>query len=499
MDDKRRFVVKYAPQKEDSMKCSFYGRDEQIADLERLWGKRTSSFVTCRGRRRIGKSTLIERFAEVSGARFIMIEGLRPTKNLSNEAELAHFSSQLTATVGRTFNVPSNWLNAFLDLDSAIGNGRRTVVLLDEISWMAHYDPSFAGTLKTAWDRYLKKHPKLIFVVCGSVSSWIRENIIDDGAFFGRRSLDIVVPELPLAECVKFWGKSLERLDLREVIDILSVVGGIPRYLEELTTANSANENIRSMAFRPKSILRTDFDEMFQDVITRQPTMCARIIRLLVGDSMSSAEIADRLEIDRNGNVNKALQQLEEAGLVACDEGKNPETGEPLREKRYRLRDNYCRFYLKYIEPEKDVIDKGQYELGTLDQLEGWNAVKGLAFENLVVNNSAALRPLLGIGKAMITSVAPYRRAGSRDGTRSGLQVDLLLQTRRTAYLIEVKRKAEIGREVIGEMEEKVRLLPRRPGVSVRTALVYEGNLAPIVEADGYFDAIIPFRRLLGM
>ena len=467
------------------MKCSFYGRDEQIADLERLWGKRTSSFVTCRGRRRIGKSTLIERFAEVSGARFIMIEGLRPTKNLSNEAELAHFSSQLSATVGRDFNVPSNWLNAFLDLDSAIGNGRRTVVLLDEISWMAHYDPSFAGTLKTAWDRYLKKHPKLILVVCGSVSSWIRENIIDDGAFFGRRSLDIVVPELPLAECVKFWGKSLERLDVREVIDILSVVGGIPRYLEELTTANSANENIRSMAFRPKSILRTDFDEMFQDVITRQPTMCARIIRLL--------------EIDRNGNVNKALQQLEEAGLVACDEGKNPETGEPLREKRYRLRDNYCRFYLKYIEPEKDVIDKGQYELGTLDQLEGWNAVKGLAFENLVVNNSAALRPLLGIGKAMITSVAPYRRAGSRDGRRSGLQVDLLLQTRRMAYLIEVKRKAEIGREVIGEMEEKVRLLPRRLGVSVRTALVYEGNLAPIVEADGYFDAIIPFRRLLGM
>ena len=364
---------------------------------------------------------------------------------------------------------------------------------------MAHYDPSFAGTLKTAWDRHLKKHPKLILVVCGSVSSWIRENIIDDGAFFGRRSLDIVVPELPLSECVKFWGKSLERVELSEVIDILSVVGGIPRYLEELTTDRSANENIRAMAFRPKSILRTDFDEMFQDAITRQPTMCARIIRLLVNDSMSSAEVANRLGVDRNGNVGKALLQLEEAGLVACDDGKNPETGESLREKRYRLKDNYCRFYLKYIEPEKSVIDKGQYELGTMDQLDGWDGVKGLAFENLVVNNSAMLRPLLGIGKATLTSVAPYRRAGSRDGARSGLQVDLLLQTRRTMYVIEVKRKREIGREVIREMEEKVRLLPSRSGVSVRTALVYDGNLAPIVESDGYFDAIIPFRRLLGI
>ena len=70
------------------MKDSFYGRQEQIADLERLWGKRTSSFVICRGRRRIGKSTLIEHFAKVSGARLIMIEGLRPAKNLSNSAEL---------------------------------------------------------------------------------------------------------------------------------------------------------------------------------------------------------------------------------------------------------------------------------------------------------------------------------------------------------------------------------------------------------------------------
>ena len=480
------------------MKNLFYGREEQFADLERLWGKRTSSFVTCRGRRRIGKSTLIERFAEISNARFIKIEGLRPEKHLSNGAELSHFCEQLSAITGLDFEVPSSWLKAFLQLDSVIKDGKRTVVLLDEISWMGYYDPAFAGMLKTAWDNYLKKHPRLILLVCGSVSSWIKTHIIDDGAFYGRRSLDVVVPELPLGECVKFWGKAVERIELREIIDILSITGGIPRYLEEVSAALSANENICAMAFRPKSILRSDFDEMFQDVITKQPTLCARVIRLLVDGSYTGAEIASLLEVDRNGNINKALEQLEEAGLIALDEGKNPETGENLREKRYRLKDNYCRFYLKYIEPAKSVIDKGQYELGTLDQLEGWESVKGLAFENLVVNNFAALKPYLGIGKSTITSVAPYRRTGSRDGKRGGVQVDLLLQTRRTMYVVEVKRQRSIGREVIKEMEEKVKLLPHRKGVSIRTALVYDGELAPIVEADGYFDAVIPFRRMLG-
>ena len=57
----------------------------------------------------------------------------------------------------------------------------------------------------------------------------------------------------------------------------------------------------------------------------------------------------------------------------------------------------------------------------------------------------------------------------------------------------------EIGRDVIDEMQEKVKRLPRREGMSVKTALVYEGHLAPIVAADGYFDAIVPFRRLLGL
>ncbi len=74
----------------------------------------------------------------------------------------------------------------------------------------------------------------------------------------------------------------------------------------------------------------------------------------------------------------------------------------------------------------------------------------------------------------------------------------MLLQTRRSFVLVEVKRQREIGREVIDEMAEKAKRLPKRSDMSIRTALVYEGHLAPIVEADGYFDAVIPFGRLLG-
>ena len=476
----------------------FFGRSELISDLLALWRKRVPSLVTCRGRRRIGKSTLIEQFAKRSGARFIKIEGIRPHAKMTSADQLANFANQLAVQTGAESTPPQNWLAAFVRLDRELKDTGRTVVLLDEVSWMAYGDALFAGTLKIAWDNYFKKHSKLVLVVCGSVSTWIKENIINAGAFYGRRSLDIVVPELPLAECVKFWGQAAGRIDTREIIDILSVTGGVPRYLEEIDPGVSANENIRRLCFHPKGILREDFDEMFNDVITRLPSLTASAIRALADDALSSAEVARKIGKGKGGHISDALEQLVEAGMVAVDEGKNPMTGENARVRRYRLKDNYSRFYLKYVEPEKIAIDNGAYMPGSLEQLDGWQSVLGLAFENMVVNNIPALLGLLGMSSSLVMSAAPFRRSGSRKA-HDGVQVDLLLQTRRSVCLVEIKRKREIGRDVIDDVVEKVRRLPCRDGISVRTALVYEGHLAPIVEADGYFDALVPFRSLLGL
>lgn len=476
----------------------FFGREDMIERLMSLFKKRTSSLVTCRGRRRIGKSTLIEKFAECSGARFIKIEGVKPRSKLDNRKELENFALKLAAQTGCDSSVPDNWLNAFLRLDDQIRDEGRTVVLLDEISWMAHYDPMFAGMLKSVWDDRFKKHRRLVLVLCGSVSSWIKDNIIDDGSFYGRRSLDLVVPELPAIECVKFWGKAARRIDVREIIDVLSVTGGVPRYLEEIDPGVSASENIRRLCFMPKSPLREDFDEMFSDVVTRQPQFTASVLRCLKGDARSVSEIALQLGMERGGRISDSLEQLEECGLVANDSGVNPVSGKRVREEQYRLNDNYSRFYLRYVEPAKEIIDRGAFAFGALDGLDGWEATMGLQFENLVIANLGGIISSLGMGNAQIYSAAPFRRAPSRDGTRKGVQIDLLIQTRRSICVVEIKRRRDIGREVIDEVAEKVEALPRRKGVSVRTALVYEGCLAPIVEADGYFDAIIPFRRLLG-
>ena len=477
----------------------FFGREDMLEQLDSLWRKRVSSLVTCRGRRRIGKSTLIEQFAKRSGAKFLKIEGLRPDKTTTNADELAAFARQLSDQCGCERTPPIDWSDAFRRLDRELPEGRKTVVLLDEVSWLAYFYPEFPSYLKIAWDNLFKRHDRLVLVLCGSVSSWIRDNVIDNSAFMGRRSLDIVMKELPLRECVKFWSAAAERTDPREIFDVLSVTGGVPRYLEEIDPALSAAENIRKLAFLPRSVLRVDFDEMFSDVITRRPVFAGRVLKALVDGPKTPSEMAQSLGVEKGGNISLALKQLEEAGFVASAAGRNPETGERIRDRRYRIRDNYTRFYLKCIEPVKEVIDDGSFAFLSLEQFEGWNVDMGVAFENLIVNNYRELLCRLNLDRALILSASPYSRPLSPKSGRSGVQVDLLLQTRRSMCLVEIKRRRQIGREVVDEMAEKCKRLARPSGVSLKTALVYEGELSPAVEADGFFDAVIPARALLGL
>ena len=147
----------------------------------------------------------------------------------------------------------------------------------------------------------------------------------------------------------------------------------------------------------------------------------------------------------------------------------------------------------------KDVIDDGSFAVVSLDQFDGWNVDMGFAFENLIVNNYREVLPYLHLDRVLITSASPYCRQPSERSGGEGVQIDLLLQTRKSICIVEIKRRHHIGREVVAEMEEKCRRIARPKGVSLKSALIYDGELAPSVEADGYFDAIVPASSLLGL
>lgn len=473
----------------------FIGRIDQLEALSHLWSKRTSSLVTCRGRRRIGKSTLIEEFAKRTADHFINITGLSPRKGMTDVRQRKNFCEELADQTDGKIAAAKNWTMAFRALDERIPEKGRTVVLLDEISWMGSRNPDFAGYLKSAWDKRLKNHDNLVLVICGSVSSWIAENILDSTGFVGRDSLDLEVKELSLAESVQMLGATGARLSSREIFDILSVTGGVPKYLEEIRPELSFEENVRQLCFKPRGTFFREFNETFSEVFGKKTSSRGDVLRALDASPLSVVEIARALGRTPNGKLTEALRDLTYAGFVSRDSGLNPMTREPLRMERYRVKDNYTRFYLRFIEPRHQAIEKGLFEFSSVEQLAGWNTLLGLQFENLVLNHVNDLFAHFGLSRSLVLSAAPYYRRGGK-GVR-GCQIDLLIQTERMALVVEIKRCREIGREVIREVEEKVECLEVARGLSVRTALVYDGILSPAVEADRYFDFILPFEKLL--
>lgn len=473
----------------------FYGRESELSELAGLWAKETASLVSCQGRRRIGKSRLVEEFAARSGAKLLSLVGLPPQPKLGNDDQLKAFGRQLAAQTGTPDSSPSNWTQAFRALDRVLDNRRKTVVLLDEISWLGGFDPDFPGELKTAWDTLFRNRRKLVMVLCGSVSSWISENILANTGFAGRLSLQIVLGELPLRDCARFWGSAASRIAPREIFDVLSVTGGVPRYLEEIRPNRSAEDNIARLCFRPSGTLFRDFDQIFGEAFGERAAAKRDILAALAGGPRTGSELAGILGTPRNGHLSARLDELDLAGFVAKDSGLNPSTGRGARQDRYRLRDNYARFYLRFIQPRAAEIRAGLMQFTALENLPGWETVMGLQFENLVLNQITELLPRLGLAGLPVLSAAPWRTRGKGKG--NGAQIDLLVQTRKSVCLVEIKRRRHIGEEAETEVARKIKALALRPGVSVRTALVYEGELAPVVRGNGYFDFIVPASDLL--
>ena len=447
----------------------FYGRDDDFRELDALWRKRISTLVTCRGRRRIGKSTLIEEFARRSDARFLKLEGIAPDRGVNNRVQLEAFRAQLSMQTKLRFGAFENWTEAFSRLDECI-DSRKTVLLLDEISWMGKYDVGFPGELKVAWDNLFKKHDRLIVFLCGSVSTWISQNILNNTGFVGRASLNMVVKELPLDVCMRFWGRKANRTSVRDMVDVLSVTGGVPRYLEEIDPSLSADENIRRMCFSPNALLRDDFTKIFNTVFGDNAAMKRRILEALATAPMTLSGICEKLEVERSGNISGHIEDLEVAGFIAGDRVVVPATGRLSKQCLYRLRDNYTRFYLKYILPNAQTIDNESFRFNTLEALKGWDSVMGLQFENLVLSNLSRLLPMLGMDKVLLKSAAPFRQPATK--RRRGCQIDLLLQSDRKVCIVEIKRKREIGREIEDEVEAKVKALhlPQAGGTEQQTS-----------------------------
>jgi AAA+ ATPase superfamily predicted ATPase len=467
----------------------FIGRKDELEQLKAFKQRKVAGIIVCCGRRRIGKSTLIEHFGEHT--HFIELYGLAPREELKNSDQLNHFGELL----GLRFNLPAmkfdNWNQALITLAELTSKGK-VIIFLDEISWMAGKDKDFAAKLKGVWDTKFKKNNELILVLCGSVSAWIQENILNDKGFMGRVSLTMNLEEMPLHDANQFWEK--RSISSYEKFKILCVTGGIPRYLEEIQPEHTAEQNIKRMCFSKGGILVEEFDKIFRDIFANRAQDYQRIVEILSHGSLEQSEICSRLGLTQTGSFSKMLIVLQQSGFLARDYVWN---GNLKRVKlyKYRLKDNYLRFYLNYIAPKKQLIEQGVYSDLHLEELPEWLSIMGLQFENLVLNNLNAIQRILQISPMSTLSISPYFQ--NKTQRTEACQIDLLIQTRHTMYVCEIKFRKKIPLSVIDEVKEKIRKIKIPQTTSVRPVLIYEGELSNNIMTENFFSHFISFKDFL--
>jgi AAA+ ATPase superfamily predicted ATPase len=479
----------------------FVGRENELNVLRELLKKKSASLVVIKGRRRIGKSRLVEELATRHPFdAFYRVAGLPPTPETTEQSQRDVFAGQLASQFGSSVDIPSSishdWSRLFLSLSEKIRTGK-VLLLFDEISWMGSKDPDFLGKLKDAWDVYFTKNDQLMFIVCGSVSTWIEKNILSSTGYVGRVSLDLTLKELPLSDCVKFWGPQSSQVSPYEKLKMLAVTGGIPLYLEHVRPDLSAEKNITALCFRKASLLFREFDNIFSDLFSKRSALYKKIVESLAKGSLTQEEISTHIGHERSGTLSEHLDDLITAGFIVRDRTWHLDTGRPAKLSRYRICDCYTRFYLKYIEPNKHKIEQDQFQSTSISSLTEWSTIMGLQFETLVLNNRKLIWEALKVDPQEIIFDNPFFQKKTK--RHAGCQIDYLIQAKfNTVYICEIKfSQREIGASIIEEMKEKIDSLSLPRHFSYRPVLIHVNGVAEEVEDSGYFTAVINFGESL--
>ncbi|MCE3231644.1 MAG: Archaeal ATPase family protein [Alphaproteobacteria bacterium] len=472
----------------------FIGRQKELKQLNLLLKKNSASLVVVKGRRRIGKSRLIEEFGK--DFKTLVFSGVPPTENTTLKGELHEFGWQLGKALGQPPFKDDDWNDLFLRLAHHTRKGR-ILILLDEISWMGSKDPHFLGKLKNVWDLELKKNPQLILVLCGSVSSWIEKNILSSTGFLGRISLNLTLEDLPLADCNKFWQGKGGEITPYEKFKVLSVTGGIPKYLEEIHPHLSAEENIKNLCFERSGLLFNEFEQIFTNIFSSRSETYKKIVQCLADGIYDFEGICNKLNLEKSGVISEYLADLVESGFVRRDFTWHLQNGKRSKLSHYRISDNYLRFYLKYIAPNKEKIERDNYVGQSLTFLPGWEGIMGLQFENLVLNNRQSLLKRLNIKPDEVIYDNPFFQ--KKTLRQEGCQIDYMVQTRfDTLYICEIKfSKHPLKARIIKEMREKVETVKVPRHVSRRPVLIHVNGINDDVVESQYFSHMIDFSELL--
>ena len=394
------------------------GRQKEIAAMHKLLDSKEPELLAVYGRRRVGKTFLIDEVYKAH-IRFKMTGIWQGTL----QEHLTQFAYKLReyAQSPDPPRTPHSWQEAFHQLGTYLDSqatAAKPVIFLDELPWMASRRSGFIRAFSSFWNDWAFRRNVLI-VICGSATNWMLSKILHHrGGLHGRVTTSIFLQPFTLAETEQYLLARGVTLNRQQILSLYMAMGGIPYYLRDVQSGQSAMQNIERMCFSRTGLLYSEFDKLYASLFD-YPENYIRVVRALGSKwkGLTRPQIVQHTGLSDGGHLSRILRELESCGFI--------QSQLPFAKKKkdtlFRLTDLYSLFYLRFIENAGDPVPGSWMQQSQGQAYKTWS---GYAFENICILHVAGIKHALGIS-GVYSTISGFVFKGNDD--REGIQIDLLI------------------------------------------------------------------------
>jgi len=395
------------------------GREKEVAILQEALVTPEAEMISVIGRRRVGKTFLVQSVYE--GKMAFEISGLQYASKVD---QLRNFHQRMKVSFPElpSATMPADWLDAFFQLTEALdatktAEGKR-VIFFDEVPWLATHKGKFLMGLTYFWNSWAVRR-NVVVVICGSAASWMIKKILrSKGGLHNRVTRRIRLHPFDLANTETYLKARHIGMNRRQLLLLYMAMGGIPHYLKEIKAGESAAQIIDRVCFSEEGLLKDEFDALYPALFD-QSEIHVKIIRALAQTQQGydRLELIAAAKLTDGGYLSRVLEELRESGFISL----YPIYGKKKKGVRYRLTDQYSSFYLRFIEPNNYG---GEGSFLALSQTQTYKSWCGYAFETVCLQHVLQIKKALGIN-GIYTQPSTFYQRGSNES--DGAQIDLLL------------------------------------------------------------------------
>ena len=409
----------------------FIGREREVAALDRLYESNKFEFAVIYGRRRVGKTALINHFIDNKEAIYFMGVESNEKQNLENFSKsIIEYSSGIEAETSFLS------FQAALEYVFKLAEKKRLILAIDEYPYVARSSKSLASTLQLLIDKY-KDTSQLMLILCGSSMSYMEDEVLAyKSPLYGRRTAQMKIQPFSFEEtCRCFKNFSDEDKALA-----YGIVGGTPQYLLQIDDRLSIEDNIKNTYLNPISFLYEEPTNLLKQEV-REPAIYTAIITAIAVGASRMSDISNKVGEDSNICANY-LKSLINLGIVKKE---TPYGEKTSRKSIYSIEDNMFRFWYRFVPNNNSVIMRGAADIVYRRIEPQLSEYMGAVFEEIC---KQYLWKLLLEGKCAVNFTDLGRWWGANPKTKSQEEIDIMGTDKDTALFAECKwtnEKVDLG------------------------------------------------------